>query len=104
MVLMLSSLCAQSFAVYNANLKGVLVEVNVYTDGDYIYLKLANQPSSHPTCNPNYFVISDSVPLERRQMLLSRALSAFASKENVNIGYDSLGDCVNGYMRVHRIG
>lgn len=91
-------------AAYNANMIGVLKSVMVYTEGSYIYLILDNQPKSHPTCKPNYFVISDSVPQERRQMLLSRLLSAYAMKEKVNIGYDSQGDCVNGYIRVHRVG
>jgi hypothetical protein len=89
---------------YDANMKGVVRHVAVYTDGDYIYLTLENQPSSHPSCNPVFFVIPDSIPYERRQMLLSRLLMAYASKENVNIGYDSQGGCTHGYITVHRVG
>lgn len=83
---------------------GVLEGVYVYTAGDYIYFRLTNQPASHPGCDPTYFVISENVPESRRQMLLSRLLSAYAMKENVNIGYDSKGDCAHGYIRVHRAG
>ncbi|WP_104401524.1 hypothetical protein [Vibrio penaeicida] len=93
-----------AFANYNSNMTGVLKGVFVYTDGDYIYLTLENQPKSHPTCKPNYFVIPDTVPSDRRQMLLSRLLTAYASKETVNIGFDARGDCAHGYIRVHRVG
>lgn len=78
-----------AMATYNANIVGQLTGVYVYADDDYIYLRLNNQPASHPTCNPSYFVISGDVELARRQMLLSRALAAYLSKENLNIGYDS---------------
>jgi hypothetical protein len=91
-------------AVYNANLSGVLAFVSIYADGDYIYLALNNQPTSHPGCNPAYFVIDGAVPLERRQMMLARLLTSYATKEVVNIGYDNVGDCVHGYIRVHRVG
>jgi len=93
-----------TFAQYNANLRGVLEGVYVYTDSDHIYIKLKNQPTTHPSCKTNYFVIDASVPLERRQMLLSRLMAAFAMKENVNLGYDAEGDCANTYIRVHRVG
>jgi hypothetical protein len=91
-------------AAYNANMSGVLTFVGAYADGDYIYLALSNQPTSHPGCNPTYFVIDDTVPLERRQMMLARLLTSYAMKEPVNIGYDNVGDCAKGYIRVHRAG
>ena len=94
----------QAHAQYNDNMRGVLSDVMVYTDGGYIYFRLKNQPVSHPYCNPDYFVISEKVPYKRREMLLSRLLTAYRMEENVNIGYDSEGDCVHGYMRVHRVG
>ena len=93
-----------SHAVYNDNIIGVLKLVSVYADSDNIYLALENQPTTHPTCNPGYFVISKTVPQERRNMLLTRLLSAYHSKENVKIGFDNAADCANGYMRVHRVG
>jgi len=93
-----------TFAAYNSNMSGVIKNIMVYTDGDYIYLRLMNQPISHPTCNPQFFVIDGSISIDRRQMLLSRLMMAYASKENVNIGYDGTGSCANGYIRVHRVG
>jgi len=91
-------------AHYNANMKGVIENVLVYTDGDYVYIQLKNQPTTHPTCRPNYFVIDASLPHERRQMLLTRLMTAYTTKENVNIGYDAEGDCAHGYIRIHRVG
>lgn len=93
-----------SQAAYNANMQGEVKGVYVYTDADHIYIVLKNQPTSHPVCKPNYFVIPASVPAERRQMLLSRLLTAYASKEVVNIGYDATGNCANTYIQVHRVG
>ncbi len=93
-----------AFAQHNANMRGVLEGVYVYTDGDYIYFRLKNQPTSHPSCNPKYFVIDSSVPHERQQMLLTRLMTAYTTKENVNIGYDAEGDCAHTYIRVHRVG
>ena len=87
-------------AGYNSNMKGVLSQVRTYTEGDYIYIVLENQPTEHPVCKTNYFVVAETVPYERRQMILSRLLAAYAMKEKVNIGYDSEGDCVHGYIRV----
>ena len=93
-----------SNAAYNSNVRGVLKSVGVYTDGDYIYIRLENQPTSHPVCQSTYFVISEEISTERRQMLLSRLLMAYATKENVNIGYDSQGNCAHGYIRLHEVG
>lgn len=103
-LLLLLCLSANSFAAYNANMKGVVKTLGVYTDGDYIYIQLENQPSSHPTCNATFFVVTGSVPGDRRQMIMSRLSMAFATKEEVNIGYDSQGDCADGYIRLHRAG
>jgi hypothetical protein len=88
----------------NANMKDVIRDVMIYTGGDYIYFGLENQPSTPLHVSQTIFVISETVPAERRSMVLSRLLTAYASKENVNIGYDAQGDCVHGYIRVHRVG
>lgn len=91
-------------AVYNANIQGELAHVAVYGDGDYIYFTLKNQPTAHPGCNPSYFVFAETLPSDRRRMLLARLLTAYAMKEVVNVGFDSAGDCVHGYIRAHRVG
>lgn len=48
-------------------------------------------------------IVALKVPIDGRQMLLSRALLAKSTGEMVNIGYDA-HTCVNGWYRVHRIG
>jgi hypothetical protein len=95
---------SSALAVYNANMNGVVTEVLTYTDADYIYFRLSNQPTTHPSCLPGYFVISSAVPADRRKQLLARLLLAKASGETINIGYDNSGDCTDGYIRVHRVG
>lgn len=93
-----------SWSEYNENMTGVIKSLLVYTEGDYIYFQLENQPKEHPTCNPVYFVIHGSVQESRRKMLFSRLSMAYTTKEVVNIGFDSQGDCAHGYIRVHRAG
>ena len=91
-------------AVYNANMEGTVQWIGVYSEADYIYLRLTNQPTSHPGCNPAYFVIHQDTPQNRRNQMLAMLLAAKQSGEAIGIGYDNMGDCVNGYIRVHRVG
>lgn len=86
-------------AEYNSNIVGVITNVLTY-DGGHFLFTLSAMPSS--PC-ANYFVVPNEIPVDGRQMLLSRALMAKASGEAVNIGYDNK-TCVNGWFRVHRIG
>lgn len=89
---------------YNANMGGVVVDVLTYADTDSIYFRLANQPASHPACNAAYFALSASVPEARRNRLYARLLTAKTTGEPINIGYDDVGDCADGYIRAHRVG
>lgn len=91
-------------ATYNANMSGVVTFLATYTDGDYIYFRLANQPASHPQCNPSYFVIPETVPENRRNRAFALLLTAKQTGEPLNIGFDHSGDCAHGYIRVHRVG
>lgn len=92
-------------AYYNANFAGELEGYYIYADGDFVYLRLKNQSSVPGVCNTTYFVIPETVPADRRKMMVARLSVAFAMKETVNIGYDAEGgDCVHGYLRVHRVG
>jgi hypothetical protein len=91
-------------AVYNANMFGQLDSISVYADGDSIYFHVINQPTTHPGCNPAYFVIDETISSDRRKAMLSRLYLARATQENLYIGYDNLGNCADGYIRVHRVG
>ncbi len=102
--LVLSLFSHSVFAEYNDNMSGKVASVLTYTDSDYIYFTLDNQPTSHSACNPAFFVIEETIPYERRQILLSRLLTAYAKQESLNIGFDNAGNCAHGYIRVHRIG
>ena len=101
---LLSLVATASMAAYNANIEGELEGFAVYAEDDYIYFRLKNQPASHPTCNPAYFVIPATVPADRRKAMLARLSLAYALKETVNIGYDSTGGCATGYIYAWRIG
>ena len=91
-------------AAYTHGMTGQLESVSTFTDSDAVYVRLKNQPTSHPGCTPGYFVIEANVPLERRKMLLARLLTAYASGETIFVGYDGNGSCADGYIRLHRVG
>ena len=80
-IVLFMAVSSAALAAYNANMQGKLAMVMVYTDGDYIYMKLENQPASHPSCNASYFVTPSTVPLERRKMLLARLMLAYSTGE-----------------------
>jgi hypothetical protein len=91
-------------AVYNANMDGVVVAVWTYTENDSIYFQLSNQPATHPSCESWAFVIPSIVPVDRRKALFARLMVAKLTGETINIGYDNMGDCADGRIRVHRVG
>jgi len=101
---LLSLFASSAFAVYNADMSGELEGVYIYTDSDRIHLRLLNQPTSHPACSSVYFVSDDRITADRRKAILARLLTAYATHEVINIGYDSTGDCADGFLRVHRAG
>lgn len=100
-ILLLAAIAADgpAGAEYNSNISGVITNVLTYDDGHFL-LTLSAMPAG--PC-ANYFVVPGDIPVDGRQMLLSRALVAKASGESINIGYDNKA-CVNGWYRVHRIG
>jgi hypothetical protein len=93
-----------AFATYNANTTGVVIQVLFYAETDNILLRLGNQPTSHPSCNPAYFVLSYEIPEARRKAMVAMLLAARISGEPINIGYDNTGSCANGMIRVYEIG
>lgn len=97
-------MCSNATAAYDANMVGQLEGFYVYADGDYIYFRLKNQPTSHNGCNPNYFVIPSAVPTDRRKAMLARLSLAYGLQEPVNIGYSANGDCAHGYINAYRVG
>ena len=88
---------------YNANIQGKIDSVRVYDSG-LVLIHLDVQPSSHPACNPAYFGIDSGLESSIRAQLLSRALVAKSSGETINIGYDNLANCANGWIRIYEIG
>jgi len=99
-----SLIAGSVFAGYDANTGGVVTDVLVYTDSNVILFKLANQPASHPACTAGFFALDSAISEQRLSRLYARLLSAKASGEAVNIGYDSVGNCAHGYIRAHRVG
>ena len=94
-----------ALGTYDNNITGVVDAVNTYTDG-LILIHLANQPSSHPLCNANFFAVDPGSTNDANAMnrMYARLITAYATQQPVNLGYDSQGDCVRGYIHVWRIG
>lgn len=86
-------------AEYNSNIVGVIINVLTYDGGHFLFTLSAMPPGP---C-ANYFIVPGDIPVDGRQMLLSRALVAKASGEEINLGFDNKA-CVNGWFRVHRVG
>lgn len=93
---------ASAHAEYNANITAIVTMVITYDKGGILF-KVDNEPSSHPACNHSYFSI-DTTNADYANRMLSRLLTAKASGERIQIGFDKLGDCHNGYIRTHRVG
>jgi hypothetical protein len=96
---LLVCIATPALAEYNDNISARITGVLTY-DGGHFLLTMDRMPSG--PCS-NYFIIPNDVPVDGRQMLLSRSLLAKSTGEAVNIGFDNK-TCVNGWYRVHRIG
>lgn len=90
-------------AGYDANMSGKVVSVMTYSSGAVLF-RLDNQPQSHPQCKSTYFAIPSSTKDSITNRFLSRLLAAYSTKETINIGFDSKGDCAESWISVHRIG
>ncbi len=90
-------------AGYDANVSGVIQGLYSYSGG-LVLFSLSTQPSSHPTCNRALFALATDLSEAAANRMYSRLLTAYTTKQAINIGYDSQGDCGNGYIRVHRVG
>jgi hypothetical protein len=87
---------------YNANSRGQLSELLTYAGDTLILFASADMPKVS-NCIGSYFVIPGDQGLARQQEL-SRLLTAYASHENINIGYDEQTCGPNGYILVYRVG
>lgn len=96
----------QSAAGYDANIGGKIVALFTYPNGA-VYIRLDTQPSTHPVCNPSYFAMSPAASGHTEtgvDRMYARALTAFVAGQQINVGYDSQGNCVHSYIRVERVG
>ena len=91
-------------AGYDANLTGIADGVYTYPSG-VLLIHLANQPSTHPACSPAFFAVDPSLmTVDAMSRMYARLLTSYAMQQPINIGYDSQGDCSDGYIHVWRIG
>jgi len=94
-----------TFADYDANFSGKITNVLTYTGSTQILIRVEGQPTSHPTCSIlDYLSIAPDISAESRSLVMSRILTAYATGEKVNIGYDKTSGCVGSRIRVHRVG
>lgn len=94
-----TAIAPNAYATYDSNTVGRITNVLTYDDGHFL---VSLDPMPAGPCS-NYFIVGTDVAVDARQMLLSRALTAYAKGETIPIGYDG-HTCVNGWFRVHRIG
>lgn len=93
-----------ALATYDSNLSGIADSVYTYPSG-ILLIHLTTQPSSHPACNPIYFAVDpSSIDANAMNRMFARLMISYTMQEAITIGYDSQGDCVDGYIHVWRIG
>ena len=90
-------------AEYDSNIGGRISSVLTYQDGSLLF-KLENQPTTHPSCQTDYFAIDSAGDSGAINRMYARVLLAYQSGNSITIGYDGQGDCVNNRMRVYRVG
>jgi hypothetical protein len=88
--------------VYNANTSATITAINTYAGINQILFAISSLPNN--PCSSPYLELSASLTDTNRQILLSRLLTAYTTKEIINIGYDSVTCGPNGYVWVARIG
>ncbi|WP_104398452.1 hypothetical protein [Vibrio penaeicida] len=108
-LLVLLMVSTSSYARYTANFRGVITDVLTYPGSTLVLIKVTNMPKSHPKCTLlDFMAIDPAISSESRQLVMSRILTAYSTKETVNIGYDKEShsdSCTGGdRMRVHRVG
>ena len=95
-------------AKYTANFSGEIKAVLTYPGSSEILIRVEGMPNSHPTCSLNdYMAIDPAISSESRQLVMSRLLLAYSTKEKVNIGYDkedNSDSCVGNRMKIYRVG
>ena len=94
---------SSTWARYDKNIEGHVVNIFTYSSG-LVLFKLASQPTSHPSCNSDYFAIDSDLKEAAANRMFSRLLALHTSKSRAFIGYDSQGDCADEYIRVHNVG
>ncbi len=96
---------SSAHAGYDANFTGKVTQVITYSYSTLILIKVTGQPTKHAVCtNADFLAIANDVSAESRQLIMSRLMLAYATGEVVNIGYDKTGGCVDGRIRVYRVG
>lgn len=108
LLLLLLALPFFASAHYTANFSGQVTGVLTYPGSTLILVSIKGMPTSHPKCTKmGLMAIDPSISSESRQLVMSRLLLAYSTKEPVNIGYDkdsNSDSCVSEYMKIHRVG
>lgn len=109
LIIALLAICSVgTSANYNANFSGKITHVLTYTSSSTILLRIESMPGSdsESTCSQfDYMQLDPNISEENKQYVFARILTAYASGEVVNIGYDKIGSCTStGRMTIYRVG
>ena len=103
MALMVAAPLLTGANTYNANSTHTITSILTYSTNRIILFSGSNMPNV-AGCNNTYFVIPPEGDEVARSLVYSRLLTAYASKEPVNIGYDNKSCGYDGYIMAYRIG
>lgn len=88
---------------YNSNIRGRVDQLITYVGDATILFTIDPMPVT-PQCGQRYFRIAPTLPLDQRQQLFSRLMTAYTTHEQINIGYDSQTCSQEDFIVVYRVG
>jgi hypothetical protein len=77
---------------------GKVTSIQTYPSGDIVMFTLANQPTTHPLCNPGYFDFPAGTAQRPFERIVSQLLAAVQANKNVQITYSEIACSERGWL------
>jgi hypothetical protein len=79
---------------------GKVAVIQTYPSGDIVMFTLANQPTTHPVCNPGYFDFPAGTAQRPFERIVSQLLAAVQANKNVQISYSDTACSERGWLMI----
>jgi hypothetical protein len=81
-----------------AQISGKVTSIQTYPSGDIVMFTLANQPTSHPLCNPGYFDFPAGTAQRPFDRIVSQLLAAVQAGKNIQVSYSETTCSERGWL------